>query len=117
MRAFAKRILDSIANAAKHLEEAMDRQPTVLTPFERSLQLDGYTCGAQSAYMILSYYGKARSIAAVTKALGTTEDGTTQYQIRDLLAKRGLIARRINRPTVARLRQAIDEPLLQVLAK
>jgi hypothetical protein len=58
--------------------------------------------------MILRYYGKARSITNVTRELGTTEDGTDQYQIRNLLIKRGLIPRRINRPTIAKLRHAID---------
>ena len=109
MRNAIKRIFDRIAAAAKQLEEALDRQPTVLECFERSLQLDTYTCGAQSTFMILRYFGKARSIDAVTKALGTTTDGTGEDQIREVLTKRGLIARRIKRPTIAKLRQAIDE--------
>jgi ABC-type bacteriocin/lantibiotic exporter with double-glycine peptidase domain len=103
-----KRIADWIADAGKHLEESLDPEATVLEGFERSLQLDYYTCGAQSTYMILRYYRRARSIDAVTKALGTTEDGTDEDQIRQLLTKRGLTARRIQRPTIAKLRQAID---------
>ena len=29
---------------------------------DRSMQLDGYSCGVQSYYSILKYYGKARSV-------------------------------------------------------
>jgi ABC-type bacteriocin/lantibiotic exporter with double-glycine peptidase domain len=108
MRNTIKHILDSIASAAKQLEEALDRQATVLDRFERSLQIDTYSCGAQSTFMILRHFGKARTALGVERALGTTKDGTDQFQIRQLLAKRGLIARRINRPTISQLRQAID---------
>jgi len=108
MKNTIKRILDGIVSAAKQLEEALDPEATVLEDFERSLQIDTFTCGAQSTYMILRYYGKARSIDAVTKALGTTTDGTDEDQIRALLTKRGLIVRRIQRPTIAKLQQAID---------
>jgi ABC-type bacteriocin/lantibiotic exporter with double-glycine peptidase domain len=114
MKKVAKRILDRIAAGAKRLEEIVDRHATVLPGFERSLQLDCYTCGAQSAYMILRYYGKARSITHVTRELGTTEEGTSQPQLRTLFTKRGLLAKRINRPTLGKLRDAIERgcPLL-----
>jgi ABC-type bacteriocin/lantibiotic exporter with double-glycine peptidase domain len=106
--AWTKKVLDRIANVTKELEETLDRRATVLS-LKRSLQLDGYSCGAQSAYVILRHYGKARSIAHVTRELGTTGDGTTQDQIRTLLVRRGLVPKRINCPTIARLRQAIGE--------
>jgi ABC-type bacteriocin/lantibiotic exporter with double-glycine peptidase domain len=104
-----KRILDRIASAAKQLEETLDPEATVLEGFERSLQIDTYSCGVQSTFMILRHFGKARTALGVERALGTTEEGTDQYQIRELLTKRGLIARRIQRPTIAKLRQAIDD--------
>lgn len=108
MREFAKRLLDAIVNITKTLEEAVDSRAKVLRGVRRSVQLDGYTCGVQSAFVILSYFGKARSIKNVTRELGTTEDGTDQHQTRNLLVKRGLGVRRVQRPTIRTLQMAID---------
>ncbi len=84
-----KYIVDKAANVAKSLEEYCDPDAIVLD-MDRSLQLDRYSCGVQSAYMILRYYGKARSISNVEKLLGTDEDGTTESSILRLFRQRGL---------------------------
>ena len=48
--------------------------------------MDDYSCGAQSAFVVLKYYGKARSIKNVTRELGITCDGTDSGQLRRLFA-------------------------------
>jgi len=109
MKTFIKKIGDAATNTIKGWEERSDPDAVVLDNFSRSLQIDTYSCGAQSTFMILRYYGKARTAQGVERALGTTEEGTTEDQIRRLLVERGLRPRRITRPTIAKLRAAIDE--------
>ena len=83
-----KELLDNAINTLNGLEE--DEDDSVLD-IERSLQLDTYTCGVQSAYAILKYYGKARSIQSVEGYLGPDKNvGTTETAIYrfDLAPKR-----------------------------
>ena len=44
--------------------------------FYRSIQEDGYSCGAHSVYMILRHFGKGVSYTETVRLLGMTEDGT-----------------------------------------
>jgi ABC-type bacteriocin/lantibiotic exporter with double-glycine peptidase domain len=92
----------------KRAEEIVDPDSVVLDGFRRSLQLDAYSCGAQSCYMILRYYGKARSAMGVERALGTTLDGTTEQQIRALCRRRGVKSRLLP-PTMSAIRAQIDK--------
>lgn len=105
--ALAKDTVDTLGNALKWGEEQLYPSRVVLESFRRSIQLDGYSCGAQCAFMILRYFGKARSIANVIREAGTTLEGTNQTQLRKLLEKRGLKVRRMKSPTIAQIRQAI----------
>ena len=103
-----KPLLDTIMNPVKVIEEWADPDCRCLDGFTRSLQLDGYSCGAQCTFMILRYFGKARSIENVTRELATDTDGTSQTQIRTLLKRRGLRPKRISSPKLRHLREAID---------
>jgi ABC-type bacteriocin/lantibiotic exporter with double-glycine peptidase domain len=67
-----------------------------------------YSCGAQVAFTVLRYYGKARSIRNVTKELGTTTDGTTSGQLRRLFERRGLRPVVLKKPTLKSLKKEID---------
>ena len=109
-----KPVVDKTASLLKCVEAVLDPKCTCLPGFSRSLQLDDYSCGAQCAFMILRYFGKARSIGNVTRELGTDTEGTSQYQIKDLLERRGLRIKRIRAPKLKHLREAIDDncPLL-----
>ena len=104
-----KPLLDTIMNPVKVIEEWADPDCRCLDGFTRSLQLDGYSCGAQCTFMILRYFGKARSIENVTRELATDTDGTSQTQIRTLLKRRGLRPKRISSPKLRHLREAIDD--------
>lgn len=58
--------------------------------------------------MILRYFGKARSIDAVTKALGTTANGTATMAIVRLFRHRGLEPRINARADIYDLKMALD---------
>ncbi len=102
-----KSLVDWIACRLQVIEELLSPGAIVLA-VRRSVQLDRYSCGAQSAFMILRYFGKARSIEAVTKALGTTEDGTGTMTIVRLFRHRGLKPRIKARADVHDLATAVD---------
>jgi ABC-type bacteriocin/lantibiotic exporter with double-glycine peptidase domain len=57
---------------------------------ERSIQLDRHSCGAQSTFMVLKHFGKARSFDAVERALATDSEGTNKTAMIRLLRARGL---------------------------
>ena len=104
-----KPLADTIIGPFDGIEKWFDPDCTCLEGFTRSLQLDDYSCGAQCAFMILRFFGKARSIQNVTRQLGTDTDGTSQYQIKGLLERRGLRVKRIRAPKLKHLREAIDD--------
>jgi len=70
--------------------------------------MDDYSCGAQSAFVVLKYYGKARSIKNVTRELGTTCDGTDSGQLRRLFVRRGLKPVVLKKPTIKSLKKEIN---------
>lgn len=84
-----KSIVDWIARRVQVIEERRSPGATVLA-VRRSVQLDRYSCGAQSAFMILRFFGKARSIEAVSKVLGTDTSGTGTMALVRLFRRRGL---------------------------
>lgn len=84
-----KSIVDWIAGRLQVIEERRSPGATVLA-VRRRVQLDRVSCGAQAAFMVLEYFHKARSIDAVTRALGTDEDGTGTMAIVRLFRRRGL---------------------------
>lgn len=87
-----KSLVDWIARRFQVIEERLSTDATVLA-VRCSIQLDRYSCGAQSAFMILRYFGKARSNEAVTKALGTDKSGTGTMALVRLFRRRGLKSR------------------------
>jgi ABC-type bacteriocin/lantibiotic exporter with double-glycine peptidase domain len=103
-----KNFFDTICNAIKDVEEFLSPSAVVIPGIKRSVQLDGYSCGAQCAYVILKYYGKARSIDATKKALGTTKEGTDTGPILRLLRKRGLRVSIKKDATLRNIYEAID---------
>ena len=105
-----KRVLDTVAGWVQSIEEGAAGD-AVLLDVDRSIQVDGYSCGAQSAFMILRYFNKARSIAAVTRALGTNEGGTSTKALLTLFRKRGLKPVINAQATLADLRRAIDREM------
>lgn len=49
--------------------------------FYRSVQQDGFSCGAHSVYMILRHFGRDVSYKDTVKRLGTNHDGTNVIPI------------------------------------
>jgi len=85
-----KNIVDFVYNFIKDVEEVLSADSVVLK-MKRSVQLDSYSCGAQSVYMILSYYDKNKTLNEIKESLNTTElDGTGTKQILNYLISNGL---------------------------
>lgn len=102
-----KSLFDKLDGVLKRVDEVRDSGAVILD-VRRSLQLDSFSCGAQSAYMNLRYYGRGRSPVAVGRALGTNEDGTATGPIRDLFRGRGLTPVINGRARLRHLIAAID---------
>jgi len=105
--AWLKSLVDKAARAAQRADEAFS-DDAVLLDVERSVQLDGWSCGAQSGYMLLRYFGKARSLDATARALRTDEDGTSEASLLRLFRQRQLRVRVRKRATLRDLRGGID---------
>jgi ABC-type bacteriocin/lantibiotic exporter with double-glycine peptidase domain len=105
-----QRTVDLLANALKDLEEAMHQgdKAVVLPNFPRCIQLDGWTCGARSVYVILRYYGKRCTVKSVEKALRTDWEGTDVDDIKKVLTKHGLVCQEKVRGRLCDLTNAID---------
>ncbi len=85
-----KPAIDYISNKIRKAEEKLPDTNRHILDIDKSIQPDNYSCGAQSTFAILKYYGKARSISNVEKMLGTTKDGTSETRIYKLFRQRGL---------------------------
>ena len=85
-----KNIVDFVYNCVKDIEEVLSADSVVLK-MKRSIQLDSYSCGAQSVYMILNYYDKDKTLNEIKESVNTNEsDGTDTKQILDYLVSNGL---------------------------
>ncbi len=82
-------VVDAFFTATARTEEQLHPSAVVLPNFPRSIQLDGYTCGAKSTYMVLRYFGKRCTPASVEAELGTTYAGTPRTTIKRVLRKHG----------------------------
>ena len=84
-------IVDGIFTVLAHAEQQLYPDAVILPNFPRSIQLDYYSCGAKSTYMVLKYFGKYLSHRSVEKQLRTTIAGTNRSDIKRILRMHGLI--------------------------
>jgi len=97
MKSQIKKAADQISNRIKEKEEKSIGNDAHILELDRSIQVDSYSCGVQSTYAILKYYGKAKSVNRIEKLLKTTDEGTDEQNIYSLFRERGLIVyRRLN---------------------
>jgi ABC-type bacteriocin/lantibiotic exporter with double-glycine peptidase domain len=82
--------IDKLFTSLARIEEQLYTKAVILHHFPRSIQLDYYSCGAKSTYMILKHFGKRCSSDSVEKQLGTDEDGASPNDIKRVLRKYGL---------------------------
>ena len=113
--AWLKSLVDKAAGAVQRVDEAFSNN-AVLLDVERSIQLDGWSCGAQSGYMLLRHFGKARSVDATARALGTDEEGTSESSLLRLFRQRRLEVRVRKRATLSDLRRGIDRDALSLVS-
>ena len=102
-----QQIVDTLATAAARIEESAYPHAVILPDFPRSIQLDGYSCGAKSVYTILKYFGKRCTPQGVERALHTDEYGTAVWDIKRVLKKLGLKSRTLRKPGLRDLKAAI----------
>ncbi len=79
-----KNIVDFVYNFIKDIEEVLSADSVVLK-MKRSVQLDSYSCGAQSVYMILHYFNKDKTLNEIKESLNTNETDGTEHQVRYLI--------------------------------
>lgn len=104
-----KNIIDFFYNRIKDIEELLSIDSVVLN-MKRSIQLDGYSCGAQVVYSILDYYGINKSLDEIIKSLKTTEkNGTNTERILDYLMKNGLDVKINDKGTFSFIKNTINK--------
>jgi ABC-type bacteriocin/lantibiotic exporter with double-glycine peptidase domain len=105
-----QRTVDLLVNILKNIEEVIyqDNKSVVLPNFPRTLQLDGWTCGARSVYSILRFMGKRCIVKSVERELKCDWSGTDVSDIKRVLAKHGLKYQEKKRCRISDLTNAID---------
>ncbi|MDP1675313.1 MAG: cysteine peptidase family C39 domain-containing protein [Bacteroidota bacterium] len=83
-------LIDTLFTALARGEEQLYSNATLLSNFSRSVQIDQYSCGAKSTYMVLKYFGKRCTHESVERQLGTTIEGTSRKDIKRVLKEYGL---------------------------
>jgi len=105
-----KDITDTVMSAPKWFEEMTSDYTASYLEMDRFIQLDGYSCGVQSAYAILNYYGKARSINNIENILGAYDRGyASEKTIYKLFRERNLKISKRNKATIKTIKESIDE--------
>ncbi len=61
-RRMLKSAMDLVKTGEQRLQSKLDPGAVTLVGWRPSMQPDRYSCGAQSCFMILRYFGKARSV-------------------------------------------------------
>jgi len=102
-----KNIVDFVYNCIKDIEEVLSADSVVLK-MKRSVQLDSYSCIAQSVYMVLNYYNKDKTLNEIKESLNTTEtDVTGTKQILNYLVRNGLDVQINEKGTISSIQTAI----------
>lgn len=83
--------------------------------FQRSIQLDDYSCGAHCALMVLRHFGDATSMSQLKVELGTTKTGTSPTAIQRVLRARGMRVGLRPRLKIAELVNALEEGKLAIV--
>lgn len=104
-----KGVADAVTTMAARAEERVlgSASKMLLPGFPRPVQGDNFSCGAQVAFAIAAFHGRARSVSAVMKVLGTTTDGTDSGQLAAFFRARDLRARVIASASLEHVRSAI----------
>jgi ABC-type bacteriocin/lantibiotic exporter with double-glycine peptidase domain len=103
-----KNIVDFVYNFIKDIEEVLSADSVVLQ-MKRSVQLDSYSCGAQSVYMILNYFNTDKTLNEIKESLNTTEpDGTDTKKILNYLLKNKLDVQIYEKATISSIQEAIS---------
>jgi ABC-type bacteriocin/lantibiotic exporter with double-glycine peptidase domain len=103
-----KIVIDSLFTSMARAEEKLHPNAVLLDNFPRRIQRNSYSCGAISVFIILEYFGISVSYNKVFRLLGTDQDGTAAWDIKNTLKKYGLRVKTNAQMTVRNLKTAID---------
>lgn len=99
--------VDKLMTSLARMEEHLHPDASILPNFPRSIQLDYYSCGAKSTYMVLKYFGKRCTHESVERQLGTTIEGTSRADIVRVLRKHRLKVQVNTKMSINDLKKAI----------
>ena len=103
-----QQIVDFLASLFANAETFLHPDAVTLPGFPRSLQLDGYSCGARAVFCILQFYNKQCTPDSIEKELHTDEDGTSVSDIKRVLKRYELAFRTLRKPGLRDLKAAIN---------
>ena len=104
-----QQVIDFIASICAEAETILHPDAVTLPGFPRSLQLDGYSCGAKAVFCILQFYNKQCTPESVEEALKTDINGTAVSDIKRVFKRNHLNCRTLRKPGLRDLKTAIDD--------
>ena len=105
-----RRVANTIGKGTKWVSDrSAPSQSSILKMPEWTFQLDLNSCGAQSAYMVMSYFGSTPSIEYVSRMVHTTKTGTSPTPMIQYFRSRGLSVSTFQRKAVGLIKRAIDK--------
>ncbi len=105
-----KDLADKTMNVLKYFEENIPDNGASFLEMDKSMQLDDHSCGVQSTYSILKYYGKARSIDNIDNKLNAYNRGfASEASIYKLFRERKLKVSKRSKATIATIKESIDD--------
>jgi ABC-type bacteriocin/lantibiotic exporter with double-glycine peptidase domain len=102
-------VIDTLFTSMARAEEQLHSDAVLLKNFPRRIQRNSYSCGAISAYIILEYFGISVSYNKVFRLLGTDQDGTAAWDIKNTFKKFGLRATTNAHMKIRDLKNAINK--------
>lgn len=90
LKSWTQNIVDLLGYGEKLIRKRLYPNAIILDGFHRSIQIDNYSCGANSAYAILKYHGKNLSVEDVRTGAKTSADGTWGNDVIKLFRKKRL---------------------------
>lgn len=101
-------VIDRLMTSMARAEEKLHPDAVLLSFFPRRIQRNAYSCGAISVFIILEYFGISVSYNKVFRLLGTDQDGTAAWDIKNTFKKFGMKVKTNAQMEVRDLKTAID---------
>lgn len=104
-----QQLIDTLFTSLARGEEKLYPDAKILPDFPRSIQLNSYSCGSRSVFVILKYFNKRCTYESIERQLSTDEDGTSPSDIKRVFKKYGLKVTTKAKMTIRDLKNAINK--------